>query len=156
MDCPICYNLIENSCICSCTHHFCYKCILKWCSVGGYNCPICKTKIREIKFDKEFDSLNNPNISLPNTDFTKLITIDFSNVIPGITLINNKGPGVLVKKSLKNGACYTCGIKENDVILSINNISCINHSQSIDIINYYYSNNLLIKFEILIINKIIN
>ena len=155
MDCPICYNLIENSCITSCTHHFCYKCILKWCSVGGYKCPVCKTKIREIKFDREFDKLNNPNSILPISNFTKLITIDFSNVTPGITLSNNKGPGLLVKKLFKNGVCYNSGMREKDIILSINNINCMNHSESINIINHYYSNNLIFKFEILIINKII-
>lgn len=32
MECPICYDYINISCIPSCTHHFCYSCILKWCN----------------------------------------------------------------------------------------------------------------------------
>ena len=35
MDCPICFNLINNSAIGSCTHHFCLSCLVKWCEFGG-------------------------------------------------------------------------------------------------------------------------
>ena len=60
MECSICYNIIENSCIGSCTHHFCYNCLLKWCSQGGKHCPMCKEFIYQIRLDKEFDNINNP------------------------------------------------------------------------------------------------
>ena len=28
MECPICFNLIENSCVGSCMHHYCYTCLV--------------------------------------------------------------------------------------------------------------------------------
>ena len=43
MDCPICYKIIENSCIGSCVHHYCYSCLIKWCKFGGTTCPIFMT-----------------------------------------------------------------------------------------------------------------
>ena len=138
MECPICFNLIENSCIGSCTHHFCYNCIMKWCSSGKYTCPICKTKIRELRFDKEFDSINNPNCKLPIINFTKSIIIEFNNILPEITLKNSKGLGVIISKISKNGACFLNGMREQDIIVSINNISCKNHIDCIDIINHSY------------------
>ena len=61
MECPICFEIIENSCIGSCMHHYCYKCLIKWISFGGIICPSCKQTIYEIKMDKEFDLINNPN-----------------------------------------------------------------------------------------------
>ena len=38
MECPICFNLISYICVGSCTHLFCYECILKWCKNGGKQC----------------------------------------------------------------------------------------------------------------------
>lgn len=65
MECPICFEYINVSCIPSCTHHFCYTCLIKWCNHKKEpKCPICKIDIREIKFDKEFDELNNKLINL--------------------------------------------------------------------------------------------
>ena len=150
MECSICYELIENSCIGSCMHHFCYKCILKWCSVGGYNCPVCKTKIRQIKFDKEFDSINNPKQNLPIISLTKDIKVEFTNILPQITLINNDGPGVKIKKLKTSGQCYISGLRENNIILFINNISYYNHSDCIEFIDYAYKNKNSLTFSILI------
>ena len=71
MECPICFDFIINSCTGSCYHHFCFRCLTKWC-VKNNTCPICKTYINQILCDKEFDLLNsqlkNLNISTNNTD----------------------------------------------------------------------------------------
>ena len=61
MECPICFEIIENSGIGPCMHHYCYKCLIKWISFGGIQCPSCKQTIYEIRMDKEFDLINNPN-----------------------------------------------------------------------------------------------
>ncbi len=122
MDCPICYNLIENSCIESCCHHYCYKCLIRWCYNGGVSCPICKVPLFELKLDREFDSINNPTVCEIQLDFLKEISIDFgdNNIVknnPGITLINNSGPGVKIKKLHKDAKCYEAGLRENNILL---------------------------------------
>lgn len=62
MECPICFDTIKNSCFGSCYHHFCFKCLTKWCL--SYNtCPVCKTYINQILCDKEFDLINNQLIN---------------------------------------------------------------------------------------------
>ena len=73
MECPICFEYINVSCIPSCTHHFCYTCLIKWCNHKKEpKCPICKIDIREIKFDKEFDELNNKLINLQEIDIREI------------------------------------------------------------------------------------
>lgn len=134
MDCPICFEKITNSAIGSCSHHFCYNCLLTWCKINNL-CPICKTNIREIRFDIEFDRLlNNNKITLNKNE--KVIN---SNNLK-ITLINNtKGPGVKIKNVNNNL------LKIGEIILFINGISIINHKQAIDIINHSIISNTDIK-----------
>ena len=62
MRCIICHEDIVRSCIGSCTHHFCYQCLVKWCKQKN-TCPICNEIINEIRYDPEFDSLNNQSIT---------------------------------------------------------------------------------------------
>lgn len=62
MECPICFDTIKNSCFGSCYHHFCFKCLTRWC-VSHNTCPVCKTYINQILFDKEFDIINNQLIN---------------------------------------------------------------------------------------------
>lgn len=142
MECPICYNIINNSCIGSCTHHFCLECLIKWCEMGGIHCPICKTLIGEIRPDVEFNKINCPENAIFTTDnIGHKLTIDFSNNEPaGITLENNniygkRCHGVLITKINKNNLCYKLGLRKNDNILFINNVPCIDHKQTIAIID---------------------
>ena len=158
MECPICYDYINISCITSCAHHFCYDCILKWCrKKENPQCPICKISIRELKFDKEFDELNKKllnndenykknYLSLP-TEYNKYLDIfkknkkkyiDFNknneNIQIGITLKNNNGPGVKIVKLNKNNMAFNSGLQINDILLYINNIECTNHKLCINIL----------------------
>lgn len=150
MDCPICFNLIENSCIGSCSHHFCYKCLIKWISKGGKTCPLCKIRINNIQLDKEFDSINNPTQKLIEIDCVKKILIDFSNKLaPGIRLKNSKGPGVIVVSTRKDQAFYKANILPNSCILSLNGVPCLNHKDSIFIIETTYINGGTLIIEIL-------
>jgi hypothetical protein len=150
MDCPICFNLIENSCIGSCTHHFCYKCLIKWIKKGGKNCPLCKIRINNIQLDKEFDSINNPTQKLIKIDCIKKILIDFSNKLaPGITLKNSKGLGVIVVSTKKDQSFYKANILPNSCILSLNGVPCLNHKDSIFIVETTYINGGTLIIEIL-------
>lgn len=158
MECPICYDYINISCIPSCTHHFCYNCITKWCiKKEDPQCPICKISIRELKFDKEFDQLNKKllenneiymrnyqNLPIEYNNYldifkkNKKTYIDFNksneNIPIGLTLKNNNGPGVKIIKVNKNNMAFYCGLQKNDILLYINNIECTNHKHCINIL----------------------
>ena len=161
MECPICYNIIIQSGIGSCTHHFCMNCLIKWCNEGGINCPICKELILFIRPDKEFDALNalnvleenenqeNEQLKLEPTLILPTIKITFiENSDAGITLENNckrfmgiRIPGVKVKNIDKNKICYLAGLRKHNIILFVNNIPCIDHEQVIRIIDNIVSKN---------------
>ena len=150
MECPICLDYIKNSCIGSCYHHFCFKCLSKWC-VSNHSCPVCKTYINQILYDKEFDLINeqlcnykninytnNTNVLTINSDISYIfnLTICFDDNIDKkliLTLKNNKGPGVYVHKINSECRAYHYGLRKNDVVLFINNIPCYNHKQSIEL-----------------------
>ena len=160
MECSICFNFIKSSAIGSCYHHFCFKCISNWCLYDN-KCPLCKTLINQIIYDKEFDNINNKLLNLKNysdsssnnSDFfnntdtsNDTINRDISNILDInicfddnsdkkfiLTLKNNKGPGVYVYKINKNCRAYHYGLRLNDIILFVNNISCLSHSQTISI-----------------------
>lgn len=149
MECSICFNVIQNSSVGSCRHHFCTSCLIEWCIHGGTLCPKCKTFISEIKSDPEFDSINTSNTSNNNiinynnyNNYTKEIIVNFKQTdIAGITLKNNyknntRIPGVKIYKINKKHKCYQSGLKVNDVIMYINKIPCMDHKQAIEIINY--------------------
>lgn len=149
MDCPICYNKIRNSAIGSCTHHFCLECLLKWCEMDGVSCPSCKTHIRSIKRDLEFDKLNGCD-SFELDDIIPMIKIWFDkDTTAGITLVNNhsymglghRAPGVVISKLIERDKCYKAGLRKGNVILFINKIPCMDHKQVIDIINVAVAEN---------------
>ena len=155
MECPICFDVIYKSAVPSCSHHFCYSCLKNWCLQGVYKCPICKLDINEIKFDKEFDSINNKDNIEYNIINNNKIIIEFdNNDNAGITLENNsynfsRRPGVRVKNIKLDKKMYKSGIRKNDIILFINNIPCSDHVNSINIINYSSANGKTITCELL-------
>ena len=140
MQCPICLDQIKNSCIGSCVHHFCYSCLIDWCKINN-TCPKCKEIINEIRFDPEFDSINSTlesdYIDVRLDENRKVLQLScFVNLSVGITLVNNShGPGVRIKKIKKNLIADKCGFEVGDVILFINRIPCVNHAQTISIID---------------------
>jgi hypothetical protein len=150
MDCPICLELIENSAVGSCQHHFCYKCLTKWVIKGGKNCPTCKEYIYKIQFDREFDSINN-NTDIPIIlDFAKEICINNWQTPPGITISNNKNGGIKILKINKNDQFYKSGIKVNDVIISMNGMPCFEHVTAIKIIQNSYQNKIKLIINVLL------
>ena len=155
MECPICFNLIENSCVGSCMHHFCYACLIKWLE-RSESCPTCKKPIFEIKFDREFDSINNPEPCVFLQDVTRKITMTFnnSNDHPGIVISTNKtGPGIKIVNLNKKDLCYRSGLRIGDVIIFLNSIPCYSHQQSIQIIKNAHIHKKELICELLIIKK---
>ena len=150
MECPICFETIENSAVGSCQHHFCYKCLFKWISKGGKNCPTCKEFIYKIQLDREFDSINN-NVSSPIIlDSVKEIQINNWKSNPGVTISNNKTGGLKIIKINKNNQFYKSGIKLNDIIVSLNGVPCFDHSNSIKIIKNAYENKIKLIVSVLL------
>jgi len=151
MECSICYKVILKSYSTNCLHHFCQYCLVKWCK-NNSTCPKCRSFIFFIKPDPEFDALNFSNNSIQSSPLSlsqifssdisfnlSIIYIDFHNKISknvGITLINNNGLGVKIKKLTNNGLAAAAGLKCNQIILFINDIPCFNHKQGIALIQY--------------------
>ena len=155
MECPICFEIIQNSCVGSCMHHYCYNCLLKWIHRGGTKCPICKKFIYEIKLDKEFDSINNKeNNNELTREYTKKTIINFDDSLPpGITITSNKGIGVKICKLNSKDKFYKEGYRVNDILLFLNNVPCTEHYESIKIIKHAYENKKDLIVESLIIKK---
>lgn len=147
MDCPICYENIRCATICSCVHHFCYECITDWCKLKN-TCPVCNECIFELRRDHEFDKLNNNEDNTPN-NLNELVIEIPDGTKPGVSLKNNF-PGVKIIRLNKNDQFYKCGVPLNSIILFINNIPCVNHKQSIDIIDSLCLSNKNIKLKFLI------
>lgn len=147
MDCPICHDTIKNATICSCVHHFCYDCITSWCKLKN-TCPVCNECIFELRRDHEFDKLNNNEDTNPNNLNELIIEMPFGTK-PGVSLKNNS-PGVKIIRLNKKDQFYKYGVQLNSIILFINNIPCINHKQSIDIIDALTLSNKNIKLKFLI------
>lgn len=89
-------------------------------------------------FNNENENINEEKKLFLNNITEKKITIDFNNhhnEDMGITIINNcNGPGIKISKIIKNKIASLYNIKKGDVILFINNIPCINHKQSMEIL----------------------
>ncbi len=147
MECPICHDTVKNATICSCVHHFCYDCITSWCKLKN-TCPVCNECIFELRRDHEFDKLNNNEDNISN-NLNELVIEMPDGTKPGVSLKNNS-PGVKIIRLNKKDQFYKYGVPLNSIILFINNIPCINHKQSIDIIDSLTLSNKNIKLKFLI------
>ena len=147
MDCPICHDTIKNATICSCVHHFCYDCITSWCKLKN-TCPVCNECIFGLRRDPEFDKLNNNEYNT-TTNLNELVIEMPDGTKPGVSLKNNS-PGVKIIRLNKKDQFYKYGVPLNSIVLFINNIPCINHKQSIDIIDSLTLSNKNIKLKFLI------
>ena len=131
-ECPICLDTIKYSSVGSCMHHFCYDCLYEWCKRSN-KCPICKQLILEFKIDHEFNNL------IHMYKFEEIIPIlRVKNLIilrpikgidnPGLKIKNNhNGPGVIIINVKSTGLFNFYNIKQNEIILFVNDIPCMNH-----------------------------
>ena len=165
MECGICISNIVKSCHGSCSHHYCFNCLIRWCKKNN-KCPKCRCVINEILLDPEFDELLyrlqnlSPDVIGRDTDIdidtdtdidTDIgkeiddllkITVCYDDNLPNniyfyLTIVNNNGPGVVIKRAEIYGRAYHYGLRKKDIILYINNVPCRNHQMAIDIINYH-------------------
>ena len=159
-ECPICLDNIKYATVGSCTHHFCYFCIFKYCKFNN-KCPLCKTEIHELKLDREFDSIINgdslPTLRCPNEviiDNYYIYTNENNNNNnnnlkidnPGLTIKNNiKGPGVIISKIKSSGLFHKYSFKIGDTLLFINEVPCYNHSYVMNQIMTLFKSNKLMK-----------
>lgn len=159
MECGICLSNIVKSCYGSCSHHYCFDCLIRWCKKNN-RCPKCRCVINEIVLDPEFDELSyrlqyrchdnmdigmSIGMSIANDkeiDDLLKITICYDDNLPNnkhvyLTIANNNGPGVVIKRAEIYGRAYHYGLRKKDIILYINNVPCSNHQMAMDIINYH-------------------
>jgi hypothetical protein len=54
VDCSICLGELCVPVMSTCQHYFCQACLLKWCSNGHNNCPLCRTVMGEHVRCQEF------------------------------------------------------------------------------------------------------
>ena len=148
MDCSICLEKIKNGCKSSCSHYFCFPCLLNWFLYGGKNCPLCKTFIHEIKLDSVIKYPIVPNQI--NTTSCKHIIIDFPKKSFSLSLENHLGYGIKVKSLKRSSQGFLSGLRKNDLILFINNIPCVDKYQSGWIIKKCTENGTPLDFLILI------
>lgn len=141
-ECPICLDKIKYAAVGSCMHHFCYFCLFKHCKFSD-ECPMCKSKIYELKLDREFDTLINGD-TLPTLKYQNEILLDITMDVndPGLTIKNNlKGPGVIITKIKPMCLFDKYYFKEKDVLLFINDVPCCNHNNVMNqIMNLFRSN----------------
>jgi len=109
---------------------------------------VCNECIFELRRDPEFDKLNNNEDNTP-TNFNELVIEMPTGTKPGVSLKNNS-PGVKIIRLNKKDQFYKYGVPLNYIILFINNIPCINHKQSIYIIDSLTLSNKNIKLKFLI------
>ena len=148
-DCPICLDQILHSTIGSCTHHYCYRCIYNYCKINNL-CPLCKTKIFELKLDHEFETIiNGDSLNILHND-NEIIINPIDGILPGLTISNNNGPGIIITRLKPNGLFKYYNFKEKDIIIFINGLPCINHVDVVNQIMYLYVSQKPIKCILLI------
>jgi hypothetical protein len=87
-------------------------------------------------------------------EYTKHHILDFSDGIPpGLSITNNKGIGVKICKINTNDKFYKAGFHVDDVILFLDKVPCIYHSDSIKIIKYAYEKRKQLLVETLVVKK---
>ena len=178
MECAICLKVINNSVSLPCLHHFCKNCIIKWCHEKD-TCPKCRNFIYFIKYDPEFDEINNKireiifKVSLTHNSSLENLPINFpishtNNFDPqkikfcyinfsqssidtiGLTLTSNDKKNIIVTKIDPQGLAALSGIKKKSILLNINGIPCISHQQTIKIIDFCKIVRENIKFKIVL------
>jgi len=109
--CLLCGEQPKAPAVASCYHQFCHGCILDACAKGLSQCPDCCTTIREVRpLVADVD---------PDPRYTKTISLP-PGTHAGLTLEKREGaPGCLVSAVVECDQAFKCGVREGDVILTI-------------------------------------
>ena len=106
-----------------------------------------------------FDSINNENNNENNIENNnqnpniKICIINFDQYDSqkiGLTLTSNDKNEVIVTHVEPKGLAATCGIQKKSLLLTVNDIPCINHKQTIKIIDFSKIINQSIYFKIIL------
>lgn len=144
-ECTICLAPIEKSAVGSCLCHFDHGCLLHAVANGAKACPNCRTPIKTIRRDPEFDALLASAATPGGTPtgcaatgcagtgspseahesmmrrYTRELRLPPGSHA-GITFCgrDGQGPGCVVTRIERNDQAYRCGVRRGDVIVSIN------------------------------------
>ena len=129
-ECGICLNRICMAAVGSCSHHFCLACLLRACS-KRQECPKCRTPIRALRTDPEFDVLLRAAGAPPSeaeVEHQHNALASFSYLLqlppdsrPGLTVRRWKhGPGLVVIDVVGKDQAYRCGLRADDRIVAMN------------------------------------
>jgi hypothetical protein len=145
-ECSICFEEITNISTANCNHDFCYSCIMDWCNVGGVNCPLCRTRMFELKQKTGTDNV------IPENKKNKVLIIDLDSNEKILRLIlvqleGDKTPGVLVDYIDKE-SIFINSLKEGDRLLYVNGLPCVNTQDVVDVIKHTYGHRGILKIEI--------
>lgn len=146
-ECSICFEEITNVSSANCNHNFCHSCIMDWCNVGKVSCPLCRTRMFEIKQTSATDNVVAEN----KKNKLLIIDLDTNEKIPGLILVRVEGdktPGVLVD-FIDDDSIFVNILKEGDRLLYVNGLPCINSKDTVAVINRTYGNRGFLKIEIL-------
>ena len=110
MECGICLSNINKSCYGSCSHHYCFQCLIRWCKTNN-KCPKCRCVINEIILDKEFDELLHRLKSISMVNDNRFINIDFGNEICNDCSIIDEIDEI--DELLKINICYDDNLQKN-------------------------------------------
>ena len=77
IECPICYNNINNISTLSCGHTYCEDCILNWVKKDKNTCPNCRDEIKYIETDNKKKNLIQFRKQTVNTEIYKIYYYKF-------------------------------------------------------------------------------
>jgi hypothetical protein len=149
IECCICFEEITNISTVNCNHDFCHSCIMDWCNVGGINCPLCRTRMFELKQKTDTDNV------VPKNKKNKVLIIDLNSIEknpnPMFILVRaggDKTPGVLVDY-INEDSIFINILKKGDSLLYVNGLPCVNTHDVVDVIKHTYWHRGILKIEIL-------
>ena len=137
MECPICleeaYDAVYLS---TCGHLFCKDCTQRFLQIK-MECPLCRQV--PISIRPNFFTLRNAHartFAKNVVHIQNICIIIHPDSHAGISLENNKnGLGVRVSHVKKKDAAFGCGLRQKDVIMTMNQIPTTNHEQVVRIWN---------------------
>ena len=151
--CAICTDPISDPAIGGgCTHHYCYDCLSTWAATPNATCPVCRTPVLRVIRDPEFASsigvkskgggncLSNDEVQQLRATWkeARMVSVSWP---PGISLGARPEPrpdrprgGVLINQVLHGNGAHRAGVRDGELLLSVNGIVVTDHQAAIQLI----------------------